>query len=124
MSHAVRVRQLKRLARFGFLTEMTVNSLNDIAKKLIRRLADLSPSCKAATRLQSEAFDHKLAFRQRLGLRIHLLFCKWCRRYGKQIAFVSHAAHSHSDEMATSAPHRLSAEARERIRQKLRVNET
>ena len=97
-----------------------MNWLNHIAKNLIRGLADLSPSCKAATRLQSEAFDHPLSFRQRLGLRIHLVLCKWCRRYGKQIAFVSHSAHSYPDEMAASAPQQLSAEARERIRQKLR----
>jgi hypothetical protein len=100
-----------------------MNWLNRIAKNLTRGLADLSPSCKAASRLQSEAFDHTFSFRQRLGLRIHLLLCKWCRRYGKQVAFVSHAAHSHPDEMAKSAPQQLSAEARERIRQKLHANQ-
>lgn len=83
---------------------------------------NLSPNCKAATRLQSEAFDHKLSFRQRLGLRIHLVLCKWCRRYGKQITFIHNAAQSHPDEMAESAPQQLSDEARERIRQKLHSN--
>ena len=100
-----------------------MNWLNHIAKNLIRGLVDLSPSCKAAARLQSEAFDHKLSFHQRLGLRIHLVLCKWCRRYGKQITFVHNAAHSHPDEMTESAPQQLSAEARERIRQKLRTNQ-
>jgi hypothetical protein len=100
-----------------------MNWLNHIAKNLIRGLADLSPSCKAAARLQSEAFDHELSLRQRLGLRIHLVLCKWCRRYGKQITFVHNAAHSHPDAMAESASQQLSAEARERIRQKLRTNQ-
>jgi len=94
----------------------------NITKKLINGLAELSPNCKAANRLQSEAFDHKLSLRQRFGLRFHLVLCKWCRRYGKQIAFVHDTAHSHPDEMTKSVPQQLSDESRERIRQKLRAN--
>ena len=85
-------------------------------------MAELSPSCKAAARLQSEALDHKLAFRQQLGLRIHLVLCKWCSRYGKQITFVQKVAHSHPDEVTTAVPQELSDEARERIRKQLRAN--
>jgi hypothetical protein len=85
-------------------------------------LADLSPGCKTAARLQSEALDRKLSLRQRFGLRVHLLLCKWCRRYGKQITFLHSAAHEHPDKMAEPVPHKLSAEARDRIKQKLRTN--
>jgi hypothetical protein len=91
-----------------------------ISKKLVSGLAELSISCKAATRLQSEAIDHRLTLRQRLGLRIHLVLCKWCRRYAKQITFLHDATHKHPDEMVKCAPQELSAEARERIRRKLR----
>ena len=94
----------------------------NIAKKLINGLADLSPNCRAASRLQSEAFDHQLSLPQRLGLRFHLLLCKWCRRYGKQIAFVHDATHSRPDELTKSVSQQLSDESRERIRQKLRAN--
>ena len=82
-------------------------------------LAELSPSCKAAARLQSEALDHKLTFRQQLGLRIHLVLCKWCSRYGKQIAFVHNVLHSHPDEVTSAVPQQLSDEASQRIRKKL-----
>ena len=91
-------------------------------KSLVKGLAELSPSCKAATRLQSEALDRKLTLRQRFGLRAHLLICKWCRRYGKQITFLRNAAHEHPDEMAKPVSQKLSDEAKERIRQKLRAN--
>jgi hypothetical protein len=57
-----------------------------------------------------------------LGLRIHLVLCKWCGRYGKQIAFIHEAAHSRPDEMARSVPQKLSDEARERMRKQLRAN--
>ena len=99
-----------------------MNWLTKIARTLIRGLADLSPSCKAATRLQSEGLDRKLLFRQRFGLRFHLLLCKWCRRYGKQVTFLRNAAHEHPDEIAEPIPQRLSDGARERIKQKLRTN--
>jgi len=99
-----------------------MNWLANIVKTLVRGLADLSPSCKEATRLQSKALDRKLPLRQRFGLRVHLLLCKWCRRYGKQITFLRNAAHQHPDEMADSVPQKLSAEARERIKQRLQAD--
>ena len=99
-----------------------MNWLTNIARTLTRGLADLSPNCKAATRLQSEGLDRKLPFRQRFGLRFHLLLCKWCRRYGKQVIFLRKAAHEHPDKMAEPVPQKLSAEARDRIKQKLRTN--
>jgi hypothetical protein len=92
-----------------------MNWVANIPRRLVSGLAELSPSCKKAARLQSEALDHKLTFRQQLGLRIHLALCKWCSRYGKQIAFIRAAAHARPDETVQSVPHKLSDEARERI---------
>ncbi len=86
-------------------------------------LRALSPNCKHATRLQSEALDHKLPFLQRVGLRIHLLICKWCRRYGEQLRFLRKAAHEHPDEQIKPAHQNLSVSARERIKQKLRAKQ-
>ena len=99
-----------------------MNWLKKIAKAFISGVAGLSLNCKVAVRLQSEAIDHELSLGQRLGLRIHLLLCKWCRRYGKQITFVRDAAHAHPDKLAETVPQQLSGEARERIRQKLRAH--
>ena len=100
-----------------------MNWLVKIVKSVVRGLADLSPGCKTATRLQSEALDHKLPLRQRFGLSVHLLLCKWCRRYGKQITFLRNAAREHPDEVTEPVPQTLSAEARERIKQRLHTNE-
>ena len=89
----------------------------DIVKALTRGIGDLSPSCKQAVRLQSAALDGKLSFRERLGLRIHLVLCKWCRRYGKQIRFLHTASREHAGEEQVRRT--LSPEARERIKQRL-----
>ena len=60
--------------------------------------------------------DHPLSPAKRLGLWLHLLICKWCRRYGKQIRFLREAAHEHREELTEAAPQQLSAGARERIK--------
>ena len=99
-----------------------MNWIANIPRRLVSGLAELSPSCKTAARLQSEALDHKLTWRQRWGLRIHLVLCKWCSRYGKQIAFVHKVALSHPDEVTSAVPQQLSDEARARIRQNLRTH--
>jgi hypothetical protein len=90
-----------------------------LVKKITDAVKSLSPNCREAARLQSEALDKKLPFSKRLGLRLHLLICKWCRRYGKQIRFLRSAAHQCPDDLTEAAPQKLSAEARERIRQRL-----
>jgi hypothetical protein len=88
-------------------------------KSLARGLAALSPACQQAIRLQSQALDHKLPFLERTGLRLHLLICKWCRRYTRQLKALHHAAPGYSDSIAESAPHALSAAAHQRIKERL-----
>src|SRR5262245_2773030 len=85
--------------------------------KLSRGLTLLSPTCKEATRLQSSAMDRKLSLFEKIGLRLHLLLCAWCRRYGAQLKFLRSAARQCEEN--SELPQKLSPEARERIRQKL-----
>jgi len=98
-----------------------MNRLTNILKALGRGFGDLSPNCKQSVRLQSAALDTKLPFRQRLGLGIHLMLCKWCRRYGKQIRFLrsATATREHGAEEQALLQPTLSSEARERIKQRL-----
>jgi len=100
-----------------------MNWLANMLRPFTRVTAALSLSCRQASRLQSEALDHKLSFPQRVGLRIHLFLCKWCRRYGKQIRFLRDAAADQPDQLLAPAPQKLSDPARERMKQRLRVEE-
>jgi hypothetical protein len=79
----------------------------------------LSPDCRTASRLQSEALDSALPATKRIGLWFHLLLCKLCRRYGQQIRFLRTSAHDHADALTHAAPSKLSPEARTRIKQRL-----
>lgn len=98
-----------------------MNWLTKKLKSLGRGLAELSPSCREATRLQSEAMDRPLSLRKRIGLRIHLVLCRWCRRYGKQIGFLRSVAHEHETHEETLPPQNLQPEARERIKERLKL---
>lgn len=41
--------------------------------------------CKQATRLMSDAQDRPLSLGEKAGLRVHLLTCEPCRRFGGQM---------------------------------------
>ena len=84
-------------------------------KKISQAMGALSPSCREAVRLQSEAMERPLSPARRLGLKIHLVLCKWCRRYGEQIQFLR-AASRHQPESSQSDSATLSPEARDRLR--------
>ena len=84
---------------------------------LAQTVRALSPNCREAIRLQSDALERSLPRLQRIGLRIHLALCVWCLRYGKQIKFLRTAAqHSECDPEPKQA---LPVEARERIKRTL-----
>jgi len=81
--------------------------------------ADLSPNCRSAARTQSEMLDHPLTWSRRLGLWLHVLICRWCRRYGRQLRYLRSVAQTQGEAPASAPPPKLSAAARERIRQRL-----
>jgi hypothetical protein len=84
---------------------------------LAKTFRSLSPNCKEAIRLQSDALDRPLSWMQRLGLRIHLALCVWCSRYGKQIKLLrtaaQHCDHKHESKQT------LPPAARDRIKRRL-----
>ena len=100
-----------------------MKQLATILKSLRRGAGELSPSCRAAARLQSEALDHRLRLRQRMGLSMHLLLCKWCRRYGRQIHFLRSVAHQHDKHDHSLPMQKLRPEVVEKIKQRLNTEE-
>jgi hypothetical protein len=97
-----------------------MNRPSKFLKSLLEGLCGLSCSCKQAGRLQSAALDRKLTLSERVGLRFHLVFCKWCRRYGKHISFLGSAAKNQVPENPQALPE-LSVEARVRLKRLLKA---
>ena len=82
-----------------------------------------TPNCAEMARLASRSLEQPLSMRTWLKMRLHYLICAWCKRYFKQLTFL-HEAAPHFDEHAGILPSRgLSAEARQRIMQRLQAAE-
>lgn len=92
-----------------------------LLKSLAEGTAVLSPNCRQASRLQAKALNHKLPPLQRIGLRIHLFLCEWCRRYGKHIRFLHGADHEHPAGPPGPPRRQLPDTVREQIKQRLQV---
>ena len=50
-------------------------------------------NCKQASELLSQAQDQALGLRQRLLLKLHLLACTGCSRFGRQLQLMRSALH-------------------------------
>ena len=79
-------------------------------------------SCKDVTRLISESMDRSLPLGKRIGVRVHLLICKFCARYERQLHQIRETArHLVATEESPGEPYgeTLSEKAREHIRRSL-----
>jgi len=79
-------------------------------------------SCKDVTRLLSESMDHSLPLGQRVGVRLHLLICKYCARYERQLLLIRETVRriaAMEDAYGSPIGEHLSEEAKERIRKSL-----
>jgi hypothetical protein len=75
----------------------------------------LTLRCREAAPLISEAMDHPLPRVERIALRMHLLICRWCRRYQAQLAWLRGVA-GRPNARDTVAQAALSIEAKQRLR--------
>lgn len=48
--------------------------------------------CKQNTELLSQSYDCPVTWRERMAMRMHLMMCKGCRNFEKQLAFIRKAA--------------------------------
>ncbi len=77
-------------------------------------------SCKETSLLVSQSLDRRLAWRERIALRMHLLVCGACRAFANQVVFLRTAVRRFGRGANAPEPSRLSQDARERIARELR----
>jgi hypothetical protein len=80
-------------------------------------------SCKQAARLVSISAERRLFFREWITMRVHLMMCKTCTFYGRQIKSLRSIFKRHEEILvntSASDDEKLSAQAKERIRNSLR----
>jgi len=76
-------------------------------------------NCRQVTRLISQSMDAKLPWHRRLAMRVHLLYCVWCRRYAAQLQLLRRATKELPPEALNAAPQTLSTEEKEQMRARL-----
>jgi len=80
-------------------------------------------TCREATRLVSERLDRDLSTWERWCLWLHLLYCRACARYGRQINFIRRALASftlaHDEGVGPASDLHLSEDAKTKIRKSI-----
>ncbi len=76
-------------------------------------------SCKDTARLLSDSRDQHLPFMTRLGLRMHVMMCRFCRRYDHQLDVIETVVASYATSAEEMHPATLSPDARARIKESL-----
>ncbi len=76
-------------------------------------------SCKQVSVLVSAALEQKPSWTERLRISLHLLFCKACRNFARQMTILRTAARHLADHMGDLDIPTLPSEARDRIRKVL-----
>lgn len=76
-------------------------------------------NCREVSRLLSQSMDAKLPWHRRVAIRLHLLYCVWCRRYAAQLQFLRRAMRKMAESTDQTPPPKLSPEAKERMHLKL-----
>ena len=75
--------------------------------------------CREISKLVSESMERDLPLRQRLQVRLHLMMCRLCWGFARQIRLLRRAARENPERLGPdeSAPEaKLPEEARERIK--------
>jgi len=78
--------------------------------------------CRDAARLASDELDRRLAWRNRLGLFLHVLMCATCRHHRSLLVAIHRTAGRLGTERSPvrGADAELSESARERLREEIR----
>lgn len=75
--------------------------------------------CSEISKKVSESFDRSLPLHERLMIRLHLMVCKYCARFKKQLVIISRAIRAEDGSATGFEESVLSSDARERIKRLL-----
>ena len=94
--------------------------------KTVKKIMNyVMPDCKEVAELVSFSLDETLPLKKRIGLKMHIMFCKFCHRNYKQLHLIRKLIRerlSSTDTLETDSKSRLSEESRQRISRVLKSN--
>lgn len=78
-------------------------------------------SCKQAARLVSDGLDREMPFWRRMGLRLHVIMCRGCSRYARQITALNGLITNHyAEDPPAEVSERVSPDTVQQIKASLR----
>ncbi len=96
--------------------------LSKVKLNVAKAMGKFVPSCEQVTLLLSDSMEEALPLKSKLRVYVHLLMCKWCRRFKKQVRQIRVLIRKTQAEADSSHPHpqvTLSDGARERMEKAL-----
>ncbi len=74
-------------------------------------------SCKQASKIISQSLDKPLTMRERFALKLHLIICKYCKRFSQQVQtlrvalkqMISSIENNNTIELPSAAKNRIAA---------------
>jgi hypothetical protein len=89
-------------------------------KRFLHAVHRISPNCREAACLMSQARESELPWADRLGLRMHLCICRGCRSFKRSIEILGALTRaSAAQEVMASRRQLLTDDAKARILRKL-----
>lgn len=76
-------------------------------------------SCKQASQLISQSLEQPLAMRERFALKLHLLICKYCRRFRQQLQAIGVALKLTARAIESDDTIKMPPEAKQRLIQSI-----
>lgn len=71
--------------------------------------------CKQTSQLISQSLDRKLTLRERCALQLHLILCKFCKRFSQQLQIIRVSVKSLVDEVEKNDTILMPSDVKERI---------
>lgn len=72
--------------------------------------------CDKVSKFVSESMDRDLSFTQRMGVRVHLLMCRHCARFARQL---EHMRSAIRQESSNYPHHKLDEDAKARMKKRI-----
>ncbi len=77
-------------------------------------------NCKQATELVSQSLDQRLPWSKRVQLKLHLMMCKYCMRFLKQMRAIQTIIKSSQESIESDASIKLSDSAKAELSERLK----
>ena len=75
--------------------------------------------CDDIAGLISRSMDETLSWRMRIGIRLHLIVCRWCTQYKKQLDLIHRALLIIGSDIGTLPPKKLSEDDKQKLKRLL-----